>query len=370
MIIDRLDLFEGRLLSQSQPEIQVTPSRQSNNQPPLSPPSSSLSTHLLATDAIQKLAQLRKIQSDLHTTIAASMKDFQVSLDSAASLLITTCRPPDDVDTVSRIPLHSALNDLGDTSETLEYRLNTLQSTLNILRVDLTRGVRVTMADMRPIRTGLADLARDVNVFCQVQVVQSKATCKSVWEMELQRIVDEQQFVKDQEVFGGELVHNLESLDELVRAIETVVDAVQSHKSATSTTSGHLNDTESGRTDSGVHRISNRPLIVMQVMSAHLVKSIGIQNVLAELQFKSADLSNGSERRISALHQMEITRPLLQHSRKGISQFEKELGECVTLDRVQRRHLLLQDVEQERQKRDKECLYLICGSINTKKEEE
>ncbi|KAJ1342034.1 hypothetical protein BSLG_003439 [Batrachochytrium salamandrivorans] len=215
MIIDRLDLFEGRLLSQSQPEIQVTPSRQSNNQPPLSPPSSSLSTHLLATDAIQKLAQLRKIQSDLHTTIAASMKDFQVSLDSAASLLITTCRPPDDVDTVSRIPLHSALNDLGDTSETLEYRLNTLQSTLNILRVDLTAAC----------------------------VVQSKATCKSVWEMELQRIVDEQQFVKDQEVFGGELVHNLESLDELVRAIETVVDAVQSHKSATSTTSGHLNDT-------------------------------------------------------------------------------------------------------------------------------
>ncbi|KAJ1342035.1 hypothetical protein BSLG_003440 [Batrachochytrium salamandrivorans] len=88
-------------------------------------------------------------------------------------------------------------------------------------------------------------------------------------------------------------------------------------------------------------------------MSAHLVKSIGIQNVLAELQFKSADLSNGSERRISALHQMEIHAHCFNTHVRAYHSLKRNSAN-VTLDRVQRRHLLLQDVEQERQKRDKE----------------
>ncbi|EGF82432.1 expressed protein [Batrachochytrium dendrobatidis JAM81] len=143
---------------------------------------------------------------------------------------------------------------------------------------------------------------------------------------------------------------SIRTLDDFLTTIEHVVKTIEPNMS---------NPNQPTSTSEPSNFISHRVPIILDVMHADEAKTVGIQNVLAELEFKTADLRNSSERRVAALHQMGVIRPLLQKSRKLVSRFEKELGERMSTEKLRLRVESVMEVEQKRQKKDWDMITLI-----------
>ncbi|KAJ8328147.1 Bud site selection protein 6 [Batrachochytrium dendrobatidis] len=342
MIIERLDKFETNVQTISPVISQNTTEHYSQTR------LDSLKSKQVS-DTMRKLKNLRSMHNDLTTFINTQISEFALTIKNTSQLLITSQKYQNDSG-ISRIALLSSLDSMGDYAETFEHHLNALRSTVDTIRVDLTRGVQVTLYDIHHLRQDIASLSSNVDDFCHRIVTDIKSTCKSTWEKELQRIVDEQQFVKDQEAFGDEMGQSIRTLDDFLTTIEHVVKTIEPNMS---------NPNQPTSTSEPSNFISHRVPIILDVMHADEAKTVGIQNVLAELEFKTADLRNSSERRVAALHQMGVIRPLLQKSRKLVSRFEKELGERMSTEKLRLRVESVMEVEQKRQKKDWDMITLI-----------
>ncbi|KAL2917927.1 Bud site selection protein 6 [Polyrhizophydium stewartii] len=302
------------------------------------------------------IAKVEALQRE-HRTARRDMSDFvrhfsavlEQALGQVAHAVVQASRDSGDsaesIDahaTAPRKPLHTALDAISDDSERLEDRANALRFMLDMLRVDATRRVSIPREQVDQARAHIADLAASIQVFSG-SILRTKAMCKSVWETELQRIVDEQAFVKDQEAFAAGLRTSHADLEDLVTAIDRVVQA--SYAPCTDAT-----DTPSGRARRG-------PAIVLDVIPADEAKTHGIQSVLAELQLRSSELEGQSERRVAILQQMDTVRPILAEATRFRSPFEQELSRFVSSGKLRAGVAGgIDEIERRRRQRDAEMI--------------
>eukprot|EP00842_Homolaphlyctis_polyrhiza_P006973 jgi/Hompol1/865/HPOL_002584-RA len=297
-------------------------------------------------DMVHMRQAVLQLRSD-HQTTKQNMVDlastFQQSIRDTANLLIDTWTIHQDQsdNAISRAPLHASLDRIADQAEELEHRISIIHQVLDMDCIDITRGARPSDTKLLYTRNNVSSLGKDITAFSQ-RITTAKATCKSVWERELSRIVGEQAFVKEQQEFASRLSAQHVEICTLFGNVNQVIDVLKSRDASKTTVA--------------------KDAVKMHVLDADEAKTVGMRNVLTELSMRASDLGNLSEKRIEALDRMQTAHQFVIEAHTSKSPFEKELlafVQCIGLRRPKDGSSGIAMIEQERERRNNELIQMM-----------
>ncbi|KAJ8663372.1 hypothetical protein O0I10_000611 [Lichtheimia ornata] len=118
------------------------------------------------------------------------------------------------------------LQETKDRSEStathITTRLQDLQDTIDQLKLDVTqRRCRPSTTQLEHCEQEVADLDKEIDAFCQL-LKEAKPIWKLVWEQELQNVVQEQQFLKEQEALVLDLRDDHADLVQVLKQLQKV----------------------------------------------------------------------------------------------------------------------------------------------------
>jgi hypothetical protein len=174
-----------------------------------------------------EMTELTKVYQDfrgdtnsLIDTMREKSKNLNISQDSSISLI----QSKNDKVNMDRIRMTEAKESTRNAATAITARLEELQDTIDQIKLDVTqRRCRPSKAQLKHCEEESTILGQEMDDLSG-KIKAFKPTWKKTWETELQDIVNEQQFLKDQEALLVDLKedHNalLEVLDQLAKISE------------------------------------------------------------------------------------------------------------------------------------------------------
>jgi uncharacterized phage infection (PIP) family protein YhgE len=182
---------------------------------------------------------------------------------------------------------------------------------------------------MNAVRDGLREIAKELAEL-KADVEEAQPRWKKAWEEELQAVVDEQQFLKDQTELMAEQDEEYERLQQLFNQLEKVVQLQATHRP--------------------------RKQTVLNVVSAE-EGPMQLTQVIQEISCIAPD----SERRLKALERAEKLRRIELAGR--VDEFEQELVGFVSEKKL-RPTGGVEEAERRREERSKETLRAMLESMS------
>lgn len=196
------------------------------------------------------------------------------------------------------------------------------------------RKCRLDEKKMQRIGEESKKLQEDIVEFSDF-VVQVKPSWKAIWERELQGIVKEQTYLKEEEAHSVEIEDEFDAMMAVYETLEKLME-LQSKNDVIIAPS-------------------------LQVATAEEVREGGIGGVLAELQMTVRD--DDTQKRISAIERIEQRRlKKVQHEKEEGNEFTNELRSFVGNRRLKKTGGI-EEVERRRKKQDESNLDKIAAFL-------
>jgi len=184
------------------------------------------------TPAKHQLQNLRKELAIVKQTYRDLERDMVKSLTDTLSQTIALKNKSLNSAEAQRASLNSTRDRMEKQSEILRKRMSDLQDVVEELRIDVTlRKSKPSEARMTFLMQEALSLRADISDFCDL-VEDVKPSWKKTWEDELQTIVREQAFHKDQEGISQDLEDDHADLLDVIQAIQQVVELQANTKTA------------------------------------------------------------------------------------------------------------------------------------------
>ncbi|KAJ2959745.1 hypothetical protein NQZ79_g4836 [Umbelopsis isabellina] len=278
----------------------------------------------LLKEVKSKLSQVESIRRDmgvvrqLHDGFRAEMQGLMGGLREKSSQLKVQ---PVNLSGARKF-VDDGKNELDTTAEDITKRLEDLQDTIDELKLDVTaRKCRPSSTQMQHCDQEAKNLQVDISKLAdKLQTV--KPMWKKTWEEELQNIVKEQQFLKEQEALLEDLQEDHAAILEVFEQLQKIREIQEKSKSG-----------------------PRRQFRITPIDSGHE----GMTSVLKQVTTIDVD----PERRLRALNQAEKMRERELANR--IDEFEEELTNFVGTKRL-RMTGGAQEIERQRQKKNQNML--------------
>ncbi|KAM3580293.1 Bud site selection protein 6 [Umbelopsis sp. WA50703] len=281
----------------------------------------------LLKEVKSKLSQVESIRRDmgvvrqLHDGFRAEMQGLMSGLREKSSQLKVQ---PVNLSGARKF-VDEGKNELDTTAEDITKRLEDLQDTIDELKLDVTaRKCRPSSTQMQHCDQEAKKLQVDISKLAdKLQTV--KPMWKKTWEEELQNIVKEQQFLKEQEALLEDLQEDHAAILEVFEQLQKIREIQEKSKSG-----------------------PKRQFRIVPTDNGHE----GMSSVLKQVSTIDVD----PERRLRALNQAEKMRERELANR--IDEFEQELTNFVGTKRL-RMTGGAQEIERQRQKKNQNMLRQI-----------
>jgi hypothetical protein len=291
----------------------------------------------LLTEVKAKLLQVESIRRDmgvvrqLHDGFRTEMQDLMEGLREKSRLLKTQ---PVNLSSARKY-VDEGKEELDKTAEDITKRLEDLQDTIDELKLDVTaRKCRPSSTQMHHCEQEAKKLQKDIADLSE-KIKTVKPMWKKTWEEELQNIVKEQQFLKEQEALLLDLEEDHAAILEVFGQLQKIREIQEKSKP------------------------SRREFRIAPAEGGH----DGMNSVLKQVTTIDVD----PQRRLRALNQAEKMRERELANR--IDEFENELVEFVESKKL-RMTGGAQEIERQRQKKNQNMLRQLYEKKKGKEKDE
>ncbi|KAI5961520.1 BUD6 [Candida margitis] len=235
----------------------------------------------------------------------------------------------------NRIYMESCHSKLSDDSDALLTKVDDLQDLMEEMRKDVAqRGVRVGEKQLKHITKEIANAKKSLDEMTNF-IGNEKSIWKKIWESELDKVCEEQQFFKLQDDLTNDLQEDLQKIHETYELIEQC--SIEQSKGASSKRN--------------------------KVMANLHIPEPGenLQDIQGQLLVDIAQLNPDHESRLEAIERAEKLRER-ERQLSQLNKFQEELGDFVDDNRLKKSGGI-EEIENLRKQRDEENLKNSFGII-------
>ncbi|KAF9976730.1 Bud site selection protein 6 [Actinomortierella ambigua] len=278
-------------------------------------------------DEVQNLRRDLGVVRQVYTEFQNDIKSMLGNLAGATSQMRKQLQ---EAPAASRIFIENGKVKLDQKSESLTNKVEDLQDVVDDMKVTVTqRRGRPSESSLHFVDKQLVDITKEIEELSDfIQTI--RPSWKKTWEAELQTIVKEQMFLKEQEALLEDLKEDRASIVQTMGNLTKLLE-LQSKTGLTKSNS------------------------VMFHVPAADESFEGLKTVMEEVRMIAPD----SDKRLKAMAQMEKLRQIDLSNR--IDEFEEELTSFVGNNKL-RKTGGAQEVERQRQQRDQENLRAMFNS--------
>lgn len=247
------------------------------------------------------------------------------------------------------------LQETKDRSEStathITTRLQDLQDTIDQLKLDVTqRRCRPSITQLQHCEQEVADLDKEIDAFSQL-LKKAKPVWKLVWEQELQNVVQEQQFLKEQEALVLDLRDDHADLVQVLKQLQKVHE-IQTRQRDTGGSSSSVKSVFPSLSTSGDNSSSGS-------ISSSIHYGGGEPGDMASVLKQVTTIDVDHTKRVKAMEHAEKMRARELANR--IDDFEKELTAFVDAKKLKRTGGAEQ-VDRQRKQKDEQLLKALYSS--------
>lgn len=247
------------------------------------------------------------------------------------------------------------LQETKDRSEStathITTRLQDLQDTIDQLKLDVTqRRCRPSITQLQHCEQEVADLDKEIDAFSQL-LKKAKPVWKLVWEQELQNVVQEQQFLKEQEALVLDLRDDHADLVQVLKQLQKVHE-IQTRQRDTGGSSSSVKSVFPALSTSGDNSSSGS-------ISSSIHYGGGEPGDMASVLKQVTTIDVDHAKRVKAMEHAEKMRARELANR--IDDFEKELTAFVDAKKLKRTGGAEQ-VDRQRKQKDEQLLKALYSS--------
>lgn len=225
----QMQTFSANIISEVSHQISLIELKPSAIPPPVATPAplspmGSEETATKVTDAehvrmVTELQQELKALKQMHRTKSEAMKEIFTDLNDQISLLKLSCLEGGSQNTHRAFMQHS-YSKLSDESDSLLTKVDDLQDMMEALRKDVAqRGVRLGPKQLKATAKEILD-AEDLLKALVEYIQKGKPSWKKIWESELDKVCEEQQFFNLQDDLTRDLDEDIKKIKETFELIE------------------------------------------------------------------------------------------------------------------------------------------------------
>ncbi|CAK9681681.1 Actin interacting protein 3 family protein [Candida parapsilosis] len=235
----------------------------------------------------------------------------------------------------NRMYMESCHSKLSDDSDALLTKVDDLQDLMEEMRKDVAqRGVRVGEKQLKHITKEIADAKKSLDEMSNF-ISNEKSIWKKIWESELDKVCEEQQFFKLQDDLTSDLQEDLQKIQETYELIEQC--SIEQSKGASSKRNKVMANLHIPEPGESLHDIQGQVLIDI------------------------AQLHPNHESRLEAIERAEKLRQR-ERQLSQLNKFQEELGDFVDDNRLKKSGGI-EEVESLRKQRDQENLKNSFGIV-------
>ncbi|KAI5951331.1 BUD6 [Candida jiufengensis] len=304
-----------------------------------SPSTTKATTSNETTDMVSK-KELNKIENELRvlkqlnnsqtTSIKESIKDTLTQLETLQETGLDTSQDS------NRLYMESCHSKLSDESDMLLTKVDDLQDLMEEMRKDVAqRGVRVGEKQLKNIVKEINDAKTSLNDMNQF-ILKEKLVWKKIWESELDKVCEEQQFFNLQDDLTNDLQEDLKKIQETFALIE------QCSKE---------------QTKNGGSSAKRRNFFLSNIPEP----GENLNNVKDAVLIDIQQLNPDHESRVEAIERAEKLRER-EKQLSRLNKFQEELGDFVEDNKLKKSGGIA-ELEIQRMQRDKENLKNSFGIV-------
>lgn len=276
---------------------------------------------------VHELKVLKKSNADYKLSVKDSIMDMKEKMKMVKECSFESSKSS------NRAYMESSHLKLSEESDLLLTKVDDLQDTMEALRKDVVqRGVRVGEKQLKSTHKDISEAKKSLNMMLNY-INKEKNTWKKIWEAELDKVCEEQQFFNLQDDLTQDLEEDIKKIEETFNLIEQC----------------SVEQIKHGRRNRFMPHIP----ILEPGESLHSVKDTVLEEVEA--------LIPNHESRLQAIERAERMREKEREMTK-LDKFQEELGEFVD-DKKLRSAGGIDEIERTRKLRDEENLKASFGII-------
>lgn len=278
---------------------------------------------------IEELELIKKTQNHKRTNASKAVSELRLELSALkeSSFLESGA-------TSNRDYMQHSYSKLSDDSDNLLTKVDDLQDMMEALRKDVAqRGVRIGPQQLKSTRKEIEDAKLSLKGLDDF-ITDGKPTWKKIWESELDKVCEEQQFFNLQDDLTLDLKEDIKKIEETFDLIEKC-------------------SVEQSKNTSKRNKFNTKACLIEPGESMHSIKDAILNQV--------ATLVPNHESRLEAIEKAERLR---QKERElvELSEFQEELGDFVGEKRLKNSGGI-EEIEKKRQQKDIENLKSSFGVV-------
>lgn len=284
----------------------------------------------LFNEILQEIKEIQAVSETKKKVVESSVKELSLEIEALKS---AGCTEGDN--SSNRHFMQSSYTRLSEDSDNLLTKVDDLQDMMEALRKDVAqRGVRLGAKQLKSTRKEIEEVSQLLSTLTSF-IADGKSTWKRIWEAELDKVCEEQQFFNLQDDLTADLKEDIKKIQETFDLIEKCsVEQSKQISSRKAKFSGLIHLQEPGET---LHNL--RDAVLNQVSS----------------------LVPNHESRLEAIAKAEKLRKK-EREITDISQFQEELGDFVE-DNKFKTSGGIEELERRRRQKDSENLKLSFGIV-------
>lgn len=287
------------------------------------------SLYKLAHSVVSELTQLKHSHVQTSMTLKAALMELQAKVTKFKGLCFD-----ESSSRLNRTFMEQSYAKLSEDSDSLLTKVDDLQDTMEALRKDVAqRGVRLGLKQLRGTQADINEAKKLLSIL-QAFIQDGKPTWKRIWEAELDKVCEEQQFFNLQDDLTRDLDEDIKKIEETFVLIEKC--SVEQSK----------------------HTAKKGVFITPMALPTSGEGFLGVRDALIN---EVSGLVPDHEGRLDAIVRAEQTRARMKKFH-DIDQFQEELGEFVDEGKL-RKSGGIEEVEKMRQARDLENIKSFLGVV-------
>lgn len=279
-------------------------------------------------EVIEELTSIKSAQNQKKIHVSGAVKELMLELSALKESSFSESGA-----TSNRDYMQHSYSKLSDDSDNLLTKVDDLQDMMEALRKDVAqRGVRIGPQQLKSTRKEIDDAKSSLKGLDDF-ITDGKPTWKKIWESELDKVCEEQQFFNLQDDLTLDLKEDIKKIEETFDLIEKC--SVEQSKSTSK------------------RKFSSKVCLIEPGESIHSIKDALLNEV--------ATLVPNHESRLEAIEKAERLR---QKEREitQMNEFQEELGDFVEEKRLKNSGGI-EELERKRQQKDIENLKSSFGVI-------
>lgn len=288
------------------------------------------------TDHIREVTELQqelKALKQMHRTKSEAMKEIFMDLNEQISLLKLSCLDGGSQNTHRTFMQHS-YSKLSEESDSLLTKVDDLQDMMEALRKDVAqRGVRLGPKQLKATAKEIQDAEEALKTLVEY-IHEGKPSWKKIWESELDKVCEEQQFFNLQDDLTRDLDEDINKIKETFELIEKC-------------------SSEQSKQPLKKNMFAAKIPMLEPGDSIHGVKDA----ILSEVNLLVPDHAS----RLDAIERAERLR-VKEREMENLNPFQEELGDFVA-DQKLKKSGGIEEIERMRQERDLENFKSTFGIV-------